>query len=179
MTSVAITSGLSGQASQPTEAGSPGDSGGPVGQGAGPAPNGSAGKGNGAKGVDQPLRVVLVEDEVIVAWDIAETLKRLGYNIVGMAETADQALRLTETLAPDLILMDIRLTGRPDGIEAARMIRERTGRGVIYLTAHADLATMERAAATEPLGYVFKPFSQEGLRTALQRATGREAAAGS
>lgn len=118
------------------------------------------------------LRVVLVEDEVIVAWDIAETVKRLGYTIAGMADTAEQAVRLAETLTPDVILMDIRLNGALDGIEAARLIRERTGLGVIYLTAHADLATMERAAATQPLGYVFKPFSQEVLRTALLRASG-------
>jgi DNA-binding NarL/FixJ family response regulator len=117
-------------------------------------------------------RVMLVEDEVIVAWDIAETVKRLGYEIIGMADTAEQAIRLAEQLAPDVILMDIRLNGALDGIEAARQIRERTGRGVIYLTAHADLATMERAAATEPLGYVFKPFSQEVLRSALLRAGG-------
>jgi AmiR/NasT family two-component response regulator len=123
-----------------------------------------------------PLRVMLVEDEVIVAWDIAETLKRLGYAIVGMADNADHAIRLAETVAPDLILMDIRLKGAQDGIEAARVIRERTGIGVIYLTAHADLATMERAASTEPLGYVFKPFSHDMLRAALLRATGRAAA---
>ncbi len=113
---------------------------------------------------------MLVEDEVIVAWDIAETVKRLGYTIVATADCAEQAIRFAETMAPDLILMDIRLKGAPDGIEAARVIRERTGLGVIYLTAHADLATMERAAATEPLGYVFKPFSQEVLRASLQRA---------
>src|SRR5271163_1974228 len=168
MTSVAITSGLSGQTSPPTEAGPPGRAAGPPPNGPAAGPAGGGSVGNGAA---RPLRVMLVEDEVIVAWDIAETLKRLGYLIVGMADTAEQALHLAETLAPDLILMDIRLNGRPDGIEAARLIRERTGRGVIYLTAHADLATMERAAATEPLGYVFKPFSLEGLRTALQRAT--------
>jgi DNA-binding NarL/FixJ family response regulator len=127
--------------------------------------------------IDRAPRVLLVEDEVIVAWDIAETLKRLGYAIVGMADTADQALRLAETVAPDLILMDIRLNGTHDGIEAARMIRERTGLGVVYLTAHADLATMERAAETKPLGYVFKPFSQEVLRTALAGATGGRAVA--
>ena len=119
------------------------------------------------------LRVMLVEDEVIVAWDIAETVKRLGYTIVGTADTAEQAIRLAETAEPDLILMDIRLNGSPDGIEAARVIRERTGLGVIYLTAHADLATMERAAATAPVGYVFKPFTEEVLRTALARASDR------
>jgi DNA-binding NarL/FixJ family response regulator len=130
-------------------------------------------------GVDTCIRrVMLVEDEVIVAWDIAETVKRLGYEIIGMADTAEQAVRLAEQLAPDVILMDIRLNGALDGIEAARLIRERTGRGVIYLTAHADLATMERAAATEPLGYVFKPFSQEVLRTALLRAGGVAAPGG-
>jgi AmiR/NasT family two-component response regulator len=170
MTSVAINSGLSQRAGLPAETGTscgPGGAMPPGGAGAGPVGNGPAGEAS-----DRPLRVMLVEDEIIVAWDIAETLKRLGYHIVGMADTAEQALRLAETLAPDLILMDIRLNGRQDGIEAARLIRERTGRGVIYLTAHADLATMERAAATEPLGYVFKPFSLEGLRTALQHAIG-------
>jgi CheY-like chemotaxis protein len=113
---------------------------------------------------------MLVEDEAIVAWDIAETVKRLGYTLVGMADNAERAIDLAETTAPDLILMDIRLNGAADGIEAARVIRERTGLGVIYLTAHADLATMERAAATAPLGYVFKPFSEAGLRAALARA---------
>jgi CheY-like chemotaxis protein len=124
------------------------------------------------------LRVMLVEDEVIVAWDIAETVKRLGYTIVATADCAEQAIRFAETMAPDLILMDIRLNGAPDGIEAARVIRERTGLGVIYLTAHADLATMERAAATGPLGYVFKPFSEAVLRAALQRAGEHKVAIG-
>lgn len=124
------------------------------------------------------LRVMLVEDEVIVAWDIAETLRRLGCDIVGTADTAEQALQLAASALPDLILMDIRINGSPDGIEVARLIRERHGIGVIYLTAHADLATMERAAATEPLGYVFKPFSQEMLRAALVRATGRDPSSG-
>src|ERR1700704_2030275 len=71
------------------------------------------------------LRVMLVEDEVIVAWDIAETVKRLGYDIVGMADTAEQAVRLAEQLAPDVILMDIRLNGPLDGVEGARLIRPR------------------------------------------------------
>ena len=175
MTSGGIRSGLSGQAGPSIEIGTSSDPGAavpPAGRGTGAARNGSAGN-----RADRPLRVMLVEDEIIVAWDIAETLKRLGYQIVGMADSAEQALHLAETLAPDLILMDIRLNGLQDGIEAARLIRERTGRGVIYLTAHADLATMERAAATEPLGYVFKPFSLEGLRTALQRAVGEHKAA--
>jgi CheY-like chemotaxis protein len=128
----------------------------------------------GERRANGALRVMLVEDEVIVAWDIAETVKRLGYTIVATADCAEQAIRFAETMAPDLILMDIRLNGAPDGIEAARVIRQRTGLGVIYLTAHADLATMERAAATEPLGYVFKPFSQEVLRAALERAGDRK-----
>jgi len=144
------------------------------------APNGgrSGGAGDAERRAARALRVMLVEDEVIVAWDIAETVKRLGYTIVGTADTAEQAIRLAETAAPDLILMDIRLNGTPDGIEAARVIRERTGLGVIYLTAHADLATMERAAATAPVGYVFKPFTEEVLRTALAQASDRKSPIG-
>ena len=152
--------------------------GGSPGQASQPAPTAGAGGARADAPPGGPLRVMLVEDEVIVAWDLAEILKRLGYAIVGTADTAEQAIRLAEATAPDLILMDIRLNGVPDGIEAARVIRERTGIGVIYLTAHADLATMERAAATEPLGYVFKPFSHDGLRTALLRASGRATAPG-
>jgi AmiR/NasT family two-component response regulator len=166
MSSFAFSDGFSGQLSSSPETEAP----------CGSSANGPAAGSDRTK-VGRPLGVLLVEDEVIVAWDIAETLKRLGYAIVGMADTAEQALRLAETVAPDLILMDIRLNGTHDGIEAARMIRNSTGLGVVYLTAHADLATMERAAATEPLGYVFKPFSQEVLRTALARATGRRTAA--
>jgi DNA-binding NarL/FixJ family response regulator len=115
-------------------------------------------------------RILLVEDEAIVAWDIAETATRLGYVIVGMADTAEQAIALAESQSPDLILMDIRLNGPQDGIAAAAAIRTRTGLRVVYLTAHGDIATMRRAAATEPLGYVLKPFSLEGLRNALALA---------
>ncbi len=135
-------------------------------------------RGSGSPRADGGLRVMLVEDEVIVAWDLAETLKRLGYTIAGTADNAQQAILLAETAAPDIILMDIRLNGSVDGIEAARVIRERTGLGVIYLTAHDDLATMERAATTAPLGYVFKPFNEDGLRTALLRASARNPTSG-
>src|SRR5690349_11209013 len=97
------------------------------------APPPGAGAASGQEPVaearDGVLRVLLVEDEVIVAWDIAETVKRLGYRIVGMADNAEQAVKLAEGLTPDVILMDIRLNGALDGIEAARLIRERTGRG--------------------------------------------------
>lgn len=115
-------------------------------------------------------RILLVEDEAIVAWDIAETVTRLGYVIVGTADTAEQAVALAESQSPDLILMDIRLSGPEDGIAAAAAIRARTGLRVIYLTAHGDVATMRRAAATEPLGYILKPFSPEGLRNGLALA---------
>lgn len=118
-------------------------------------------------------RVLVVEDEVIVAWDISESLRRLGYDVVGITARGEEAVDMATDLKPDLILMDVRLAGRCDGVEAAGAIREKTGRGVLFLTAHADVGTIQRAAQTDPLGYVFKPFTQEVLGAALERAVVR------
>lgn len=117
-----------------------------------------------------PARILIVEDESIVARDLQEQLAKAGYLVVGVTARGDEALRLTAELEPNLVLMDIRLQGELDGIAAAAALRERCPAAVIFLTAHADTATLERARVTEPFGYLLKPFDERELRTTIEMA---------
>ncbi len=118
----------------------------------------------------KPQRILIVEDESIVARDIAQQVGLLGYENVGIAGTAELALELTASVRPDLVLMDIQLAGPVDGITAAAEIRERFGLPVVFLTAYAATAVLERAKVTEPFGYILKPFSERELSTTLAMA---------
>jgi CheY-like chemotaxis protein len=118
-------------------------------------------------------RIMLVEDERVVAADIEECVKGLGYEVVGAAATGADALRLAVKTQPDLVLMDIKLKGVPDGIEVAGELYARQRIPVVYLTAHADADTLERARRTSPSGYVLKPFDDRTLRTAIEIAFDR------
>ena len=111
--------------------------------------------------------VMVVEDERIVARDISDTLTAMGYEVTGTAATAAECVRSATTLRPDLVLMDIHLRGELDGIEAALQLRERFDIPVVYLTAYADDATIDRAKATRPLGYLTKPFRKTELRSTI------------
>ncbi|HJQ31071.1 MAG TPA: ATP-binding protein [Pyrinomonadaceae bacterium] len=115
-------------------------------------------------------RVLVVEDEAIVAMDISARLRLLGYEVIGPASTGADAVELAESARPDLVLMDIMLRGGMDGVEAALRIREGCGAPVVYLTAYADDSTLRRAKAAEPLGYLLKPFEERELRTAIETA---------
>lgn len=115
-----------------------------------------------------PARILVVEDEAILANDCKDQLERLGYCVLGLAASAEEAILKTEALQPDLILMDIRLRGKMDGISAAAIIHERYRIPVVYLTAYSDLATLERAKITEPYGYVHKPCQERDLRSAIE-----------
>ena len=101
-------------------------------------------------------RILVVEDESLLAEDIQERLKNLGYEASALAFSGEEALAQAASAQPDLVLMDIRLKGKMDGIETARLLRERFNLPVIYLTGAADAATLERAKATEPLGFLLK-----------------------
>lgn len=116
------------------------------------------------------IAVLVVEDEEIVAADLAGTLGILGYEVAGTAGTGEEAIEMAERLRPQVVLMDIWLQGQSDGIEAAQEIRRRLDVPVIYLTAHSDPATLERAKITGPFGYILKPFDQRDLTTAIQMA---------
>ncbi len=115
-------------------------------------------------------RIMVVEDEQITAADLEASLEDLGYTVTAIASSGKQAIRSAETTLPDLVLMDIRIKGEMDGVDAARQIRQRLDIPVIYLTAHADDETLERAKSAEPLGYIVKPFQESELRAAIQMA---------
>lgn len=114
--------------------------------------------------------ILPVEDERIVARDLQMRLNRLGYQVPAIASSKAEALELLQYIQPDLVLMDIQLNGIPEGIEAAREIRERFNLPIIYLTAHSDSVTLESAMVTEPFGYILKPFEDRELLAAIETA---------
>jgi len=117
--------------------------------------------------------ILVVEDEEIIAADLAIKLERLGYEVVGQAAGRDEAIELACRLQPQIVLMDIWLKDRMDGIEAAEAIRHRLDVPVVYLTAHSDSATLERAKLSQPFGYILKPFQERALSTAIEIALHR------
>jgi len=114
--------------------------------------------------------VLIVEDERIVAGDIESRLNYLGYRVPAITPSGQEAIQAVERLRPQLVLMDIHLEGDMDGTQAARVIRERFDVPVVYLTAHADASTLQRAKTTDPFGYLLKPFNDHELRTAIELA---------
>lgn len=127
-------------------------------------------KGSSAAPVESAPRILIVEDERIVAMDLAGTLTELGYSVAGMASRGEEAIEKAQQLNPHLILMDVRLAGKIDGIQAAQTIREHQDVPVVYLTAHADSDTLRRAANSEASGYLVKPFRSPELRCAIEIA---------
>jgi len=123
-----------------------------------------------------PAKILIVEDDFIVARDLRHHLTRAGHTVVGVAARGERALPLVVDSSPDLVLMDIRLAGELDGIEVARRIRQIRQIPVVYLTAYADDPTLKRALASEPFGYILKPFEDWQLRTAIETALYRHAA---
>lgn len=115
-------------------------------------------------------RVLIVEDESLVAFGFRSLLKMLGYDVVGIVRSGEDAIRMNDDLRPDLILMDIRLDGEIDGIEAAKRIGESNPTPIVYLTASSDAATMERAQATDHSGFIVKPVMIEEMRETISQA---------
>ncbi len=118
-------------------------------------------------------RIFLVEDEPIIASGIVRKLEQLGYAVAGQTSTGEAAVRLVDSNPPDLVLMDIKLEGRMDGIDAAGEIRRRHDIPIVFLTAFADEATLERATREEPFGYIVKPFTDRELSGAIEVALHR------
>jgi FOG: CheY-like receiver len=119
-------------------------------------------------------RILIVEDEYIVAMGIKRMLKSLGYTVTGVALSGEDAISKAELTFPDIILMDIMLKGDIDGIEAAKEIRERFDVPVVYLTAYSDNKILERAERTEPFGYIIKPFDEKDLYSSIEVALQRQ-----
>jgi len=114
--------------------------------------------------------VLVVEDENIVARDILAMLKGLGYGVAAVAASGEEAIEKATSRQPDVVLMDIVLKGRIDGVQAAQHIRDHLHIPVIYLTAYADEDTLQRAKVTEPFGYILKPFEERELHIAIELA---------
>ena len=115
-------------------------------------------------------KILIVEDEAIVAKDISVCLEKIGYEVVASFSKGEKALSFLEENKPDLVLMDIMLAGNISGIDASARIKKDYDIPVVFLTAYADEKTIERAKITEPYGYVIKPFKEIDLRTSIEMA---------
>ncbi|MFT3926707.1 MAG: response regulator transcription factor [Myxococcales bacterium] len=119
---------------------------------------------------ESPGRVMIVEDDRLVALDLETMLEGFGFKLCPTAHSAEDALDIAHRHQPDLVLMDIRLEGEMDGITAASVLSEKLGIQVVYLTAHSDLSTVNRAKETHPYGYLLKPVRALDLRCCLEVA---------
>ncbi|NJO40088.1 MAG: hybrid sensor histidine kinase/response regulator [Cyanobacteria bacterium CRU_2_1] len=113
-------------------------------------------------------RVLVVEDEKVIAWHIEQTLERLGHTVVASLVSGAKAIQIAEETKPDLVLMDVRLKGGIDGITAAEQIYARFDIPIVYLTAHTDDTTLERAKHSAPFGYLVKPLREHDLQTTIE-----------
>ena len=118
----------------------------------------------------QKRTIMVVEDERIIAEDLRHWLLALGYTVGPQVATGREAVQRCEGTRPDLVLMDILLPGEIDGIQAAQEIRDRFDIPIVYVTASSDDATLTRAKATEPFGYILKPFDERSLYSTIEMA---------
>ena len=125
--------------------------------------------GDGEQLQARSLRVLVVEDEFFISLDTKALLQSMGHTVVAIAVSADQAVRLAGQEKPDVVLMDIRLAGTRDGIDAAEEIRSRFGISSIFVTANSDPQTRRRAQAVQPLDFLEKPLTEQRLRLCLSR----------
>jgi len=114
------------------------------------------------------VQVMVVEDDAIISEDVQRNLKKLGYSVVGAFTTGEDALAQVESLHPDVVLMDIVLHGRMNGIDAASRIHNRFHVPVVFLSAYSDQITLARAKKAKPYGYIFKPFTSDELDDVLK-----------
>jgi CheY-like chemotaxis protein len=123
--------------------------------------------------MEGPARILIVDDERLIACDLRQQVQRLGHVVVGLAATGLEAVQHAVTDRPDVVLMDIGLRGQMDGIEAAGHIQAQVPIPVVYISAYLDDQTLRRAQMTEPAGYLQKPITEEALQQALARALGK------
>ncbi len=120
-------------------------------------------------------RVLIVEDETLVAEELRERLSRFGYSVIAAVDTADEGIAIATREHPDLVLMDIRLRGEKDGVQAAQEIRQQVDVPIVFVTAYSDRRTVERASQTEHDAYVLKPFHRRELQSTIEVAMQRHA----
>jgi len=125
--------------------------------------------------VEAAARILIVEDERIVAFNLQQRLQRLGYRVSALAASGEEALEIARESKPDLVLMDINIEGPIDGIETAQRLGAELRSPVVYLTAYSEDRTLERARKTRPYGYLLKPVSERELHATIQMALERRA----
>jgi two-component system, response regulator PdtaR len=118
----------------------------------------------------EEAKILIVEDDRYAAIYIKQTLESFGFDAIGMAVSGEEAVRKAKEMHADVVLMDIVLKGKMDGIEAAQMIKEQLDIPIIYLTAYTDDRRVQRAKATNPVGYLLKPFQQRDLQQGIEIA---------
>jgi len=120
-------------------------------------------------------RALIVEDEALVAEELRERLSRLGFSVIAAVDSGEEGVAIATRERPDLGLMDIRLKGEKDGLQAAKEIREQIDVPIVYLTAHSDRLTVDRAKKTDHDGFILKPFLRRELQTTIEVAMQRHA----
>jgi CheY-like chemotaxis protein/DNA-binding PadR family transcriptional regulator len=120
-------------------------------------------------------KVLVVDDEAIITMQLEERLTTLGYDVVGMAASGEESIEKARRLRPDIILMDIVMPGKMNGIEAAKQIHEELGTPVVFVTSYADDAIIEKAKSARPYGYIVKPFNELEIKAAIEVALFRSA----
>ena len=116
------------------------------------------------------MKVIIVEDEKIVALDLKRRIEQLGHSVLAAYQNGEELLRRLDEMFPDIIMMDINLNGELDGIETAEIINKRRDIAIIFLTAFSDDVTVNRAKESMPYGYLLKPFDFKDLRINLEIA---------
>src|SRR6266542_7151420 len=120
-------------------------------------------------------RALIVEDETLIAEELRERLSRLGFSVIAAVDSGEEGVAIATRERPDLVLMDIRLKGEKDGLQAAKEIREQIDVPIVYLTAHSDRLTVDRAKETEHDGFILKPFQKHELQSTIEVAMQRHA----
>jgi DNA-binding response OmpR family regulator len=120
-------------------------------------------------------RALIVEDEALIAEELRERLSRLGITVIAAVSSGEEGVEIATRERPDLVRMDIRLSGAKDGVQAAKEIREQVDVPIVYLTAHSDRRTVERAHETEHDGFILKPFLKGELQSTIDVALRRYA----
>jgi DNA-binding response OmpR family regulator len=120
-------------------------------------------------------RALIVEDEALIAEELRERLSRMGFSVIAAVDSGEEGIAIATRERPDLVLMDIRLKGHRDGLQAAKEIREQVDVPIVYLTAHSDRGTVDRASRTDHDGFILKPFVRRELQTTIEVAMQRHA----
>lgn len=115
-------------------------------------------------------RALIVEDETLIAEELSERLSRLGYSVIAAVDTAEEGIAIATRELPDVVLMDIRLRGEKDGVQAANEIRQQVDVPIVYVTAYSDRLTVDRAKQSEHDGYILKPFHKRELESTIEVA---------